>query len=118
MRRAARISLPLPALGVARGAGVLPPLAGDQEGFARNAAFATSTVALKLGDTLTIRHDDGPTQHELKFDDEPAVRQAAGTGWTVTRTFGADEARPQPYGFVCRLHYAMRGRVFVNETGT
>ncbi|MGH2968133.1 MAG: cupredoxin domain-containing protein, partial [Solirubrobacteraceae bacterium] len=117
MRRAARIALPLLALAGVSAAGVLPALAADQTVFARNSSFDPGTVALKPGETLTIEHDDGSVQHNLKFDDEPARRQEAGTGWIVMRTFGAGEAREPPYGFRCSLHAGMSGRVYVNEAG-
>ena len=70
-----------------------------------NAAFTPSTVALKPGDTLTIRHDDGAIEHELKFADEahaaPDGRHRLDGDAHVRRR---PSSATQPYVFVCSLH--------------
>ena len=118
MRRTVRTASLLAALAACGAAGVLPALAADQDVVARNLRFQPQQVALKPGETLTVRHDDGATAHTLWFDGEDTARQKAGIGWTVQRTFTAAEERAAPYGFYCDLHPGMSGAVYVNATGT
>jgi plastocyanin len=115
--RLRRIALAAALLG-SSGAAAGAALAADREVVARDLAFTPSKVAVMPGDTLTIRHDDRLTAHDLQFGDEPNRRVEAGTGWTVERTFSAAEQRDAPYTFFCSLHPGMSGVVYVNATGT
>jgi plastocyanin len=97
---------------------VLPALAAsDQTVQARDNFFDPRTVVVAPGDKLTVVHA-GTSAHGVKFDDEAVARHPGGVGWTVERIFTAAEARDEPYGYVCPLHPAMTGRVYVNATGT
>jgi plastocyanin len=113
VRGITRFALALAAAGTCWATG--SALAADQDVAARNLSFTPDEVALKPGETLTIRHDDGAIAHNLKFDDEPKRRVEASTGWVVKRTFTV--ASDQPYSFFCSLHAGMRGYVWVNDAG-
>ena len=111
-----RIAVAAASLGAFGAAGAA--LAADQDVVARDSRFNPARVALKPGETLTVRHDDGAIAHSLQFTDEPSQRVPPSTKWTVQRTFAAAEARDDPYVFFCSVHAGMRGFVYVNATGT
>jgi plastocyanin len=105
--------LPFAILGGCLAVGVLPALAADQSVAIHDFSFAPREVAVMPGESVTW-HADGAQMHNVHFDTEPTPLGAPSATFTASRRFDTEGS----FAYHCDVHGTMRGRVYVNQTGT
>jgi len=102
-------SMPGAPAGTASVTGSPAAVAGDQVGI-DNFAFAPTTLAVKVGSTVTwTNHDEEP--HTVAATDGSFHSPGMGTGATFSHTFPT----AGKFDYVCSIHPSMHGTVVVTQ---
>jgi hypothetical protein len=108
-----RGAIPFAILAGCLGVGVLPAFAADTVVTAGLSSWDPSEFAVKPGEQVTWTNASGVV-HNLSVNGIKV--QDDGEPWTYgPQTYAA---RTQPYEYHCSLHFGMRGRFYVNDSGT
>jgi hypothetical protein len=108
-----RRAVPFAILAGCLGVGVLPAFAADTVVGAGANSWDPDEFAVKPGEQVTWTNASGVV-HNLSVNGTKV--QGDGASWTYgPQTYAA---RTQPYEYHCSLHFGMRGRFYVNDSGT
>jgi plastocyanin len=118
MRRTALIAAAV----LAFGAGAAPARAATVEVSVANFAFTPASVSIAPGDTVTWRFSGLDTDHSTTSDAGQAESWESDPGdptpnHTIGDTFSHTFNATGPFGYFCRVHPYMRGRVVVGAPG-
>lgn len=105
--------LPFAILAGCLGIGVLPALAADQSVAIHDYRFDPPSVAVMPGESVSWQAD-GMFAHNVHIDGEAAPLGAPSASFSASRQFTSEGT----YAYRCDVHDFMRGRVYVNQTGT
>jgi plastocyanin len=108
-----RAAIPFAILAGCLGVGVLPAFAADTVVSAGASSWDPDEFAVRPGEQVTWTNASG-VFHDLSVDGTQV--QGAANAWTYgPHTYAA---RTQPYEYHCSIHFGMRGRFYVNDSGT
>ena len=79
---------------------------------AKDIAYSPSTLAVKAGDTVTFKNEDGPT-HTFTADDKSFDSGRVAPGKSFTFVVPASATAGTTIAFHCEIHSSMKGTLTV-----